>query len=119
MSLEIKSGYGWLLGPAVFVASLVCLLSVWWAMEPGCLVNAFDNNGRSPFELATLPLFAAVIPLVWWKCPFEGSAARKRILSLMVTVVAAMAIIKQLDLHNAVLSCLYPDYVGADGSLVS
>jgi glycosyltransferase involved in cell wall biosynthesis len=36
----------------------------------------------------------------------------------MVTVVALMAIVKELDLHNAVLSGLYPDYVGSDGSLV-
>lgn len=119
MGFGAGSNRGWLVAPVVFALSLICLMTAWAIMEPGCLVGSFDNNGRSPFELATLPFFAAVIPLVWWKCPFEGSAARRRVLSLMVTVVAAMAIIKQLDLHNAVLSCLYPDYVGSDGSLVS
>lgn len=119
MGFGAGSNRGWLVAPAVFAVSLLCLVTAWAVMEPGCLVGCFDNNGRSPFELATLPFFAAIIPLVWWKCPFDGSAARKRSLSLMVTIVVLMAIVKQLDLHNAVLNYFYPDYVGSDGSLVS
>ena len=109
MGFGAGSNRGWLVAPAVFAVSLLCLVTAWAVMEPGCLVGCFDNNGRSPFELATLPFFAAIIPLVWWKCPFDGSAARKRLLSLMVTIVVLMAIVKQLDLHNAVLNCFYPD----------
>jgi hypothetical protein len=113
-----KKCFGWLLSPVVFVAALFALLVAWALTEPACLIKCFDAGGRSPFELATLPFFAAIIPLVWWKCPFEGSLARKRILSSMVTIVVIMAILKQLDLHNAILGYFYPEYIGADGSLV-
>ena len=119
MGFGIRSNRGWLAAPIVFVVALLCLLGAWAVVEPKCLVACFDNNGRSPFELATLPLFAVIIPLVWWKCPFDGSRKRKITLSLMVTIVVIMAIVKQLDLHNALLSYLYPDYVGLDGSLIS
>lgn len=118
MWFDVKSKNSWLLGPVLFVVALACLLVTWAAMDPAAVAVSFDNDGRSPFELATLPFFAAIIPLVWWKNPFEGSSRRRRVLALMVTVVAAMAILKQLDLHCVVLRWFYPDCIGADGSLV-
>ena len=33
-------------------------------MEPTALMASFDADGHSPFELMTLPLFAAIAPLV-------------------------------------------------------
>ena len=118
MNNESKSGYGWLVGPAVFVAGVAALLVTWALLEPSHLVRLFDQDGRSPFELATLPFYAAIIPFVWWKCPFDGSKTRRNVLCLMVSVVAVMAIVKELDLHNAALHFLYPKFVGEDGSLL-
>lgn len=108
----------WMAGPALFALMLAALLATWAAMEPSALVGAFDRGGRSPFELATLPFYAAIVPFVWWRRPFGGSPRRKRILCLMASVVAVMAIVKELDLHNAALHLLYPDFVGGDGSLL-
>lgn len=108
----------WLVPPAVFVAGIIVLFVTWLALEPQTIMRLFDNDGRSPVELATLPLFAAIVPLVFWKCPFAGSPARRRILCIAAALVATMAIVKELDLHNAVLHWLWPDCVGADGSLV-
>ena len=108
----------WIAPPAVFIAGIVTLVAVWLALEPQTTMRLFDNDGRSPVELATLPLFAAIVLLVFWKCPFSGSHARRRILSIAVAIVATMAIVKELDLHNAALHLLWPDCVGADGSLV-
>lgn len=110
--------FAWLTGPALFFVFLGALFAVWAAVEPTTLIRNFDADGRSPFELATLPFFAAIVPLVWWKCPFAGSRTRRTLLCLAVSVVVAMAIVKELDLHNLVLSRLFPDYVGADGHLV-
>ena len=108
----------WFTGPALWLIFVAALLATWVVMEPGALVNAFDQDGYSPFELATLPFFAAIVPLVWWKCPFSGSRKRRVILCMAVSVVALMAIVKELDLHNMALHALCPDYVGEDGKLI-
>ena len=118
MNGEKKYGFGWLVGPAVFVVGIAALLVTWKLLEPSHLVRLFDQNGRSPVELATLPFYAAIIPLIWWKCPFEGSRTRRNVLCLMVSVVAVMAVVKELDLHNAALHVLYPGFVGENGSLL-
>ena len=63
----------WYSSPVLWFVFVAALLVTWAMMDPGALVNAFDQDGRSPFELATLPFFAAIVPLVWWECPFTGS----------------------------------------------
>ena len=105
------SGRAWLAAPILFVAALIALALVWLIMEPEALHRAFDQDGYSPFELATLPFYAAIIPLVWWKCPFTGSAGRKALLCSAVSCVAFMAVVKETDLHLAAMRYLYPDVV--------
>lgn len=100
-----------LVAPFFFLACLAALAVVWAVMEPGALHRAFDNDGYSPFELATIPFFAAIIPVVWWQCPFTGSIARRRLLCAAVSCVAFFAVCKELDLHLAAISALWPDVV--------
>ena len=107
----------YLTGPVVFVLGILALLVTWLAMEPVALHQAFDHDGYSPFELATIPFYAAIIPLVWWKCPFTGSRTRRTILCLAVSCVAFMAVVKELDLHVMAMHCLFPDVVKSDGSV--
>ncbi len=101
----------WTLSPIVFLAWCVAFAVVWLVMSPEAINNAFNQDGHSVFELATLPFFAAIIPLVWWKCPFSGSTKRKVILSLAVSIVVVMALVKETDAHLAFISWLYPDVV--------
>ena len=108
----------WLCAPSLWFAGVAALVATWAVMDPAALVNAFDQDGHSPFELATLPFFAAIVPLVWWKCPFAGSKKRRAILCLAVSIVALMAIVKELDLHNMALHALCPNFVGEDGKLI-
>ncbi len=108
----------WATAPVMWFAFVAALLVTWAVMDPGALVRAFDQDGRSPFELATLPFFAAIIPFVWWKCPFTGSRRRRTILCAAVSLVALMAIVKETDLHNLVLHHLCPNLVGEDGKLI-
>ena len=108
----------WLCAPSLWFAGVAALFVTWAVMDPAALVNAFDQDGYSPFELATLPFFAAIVPLVWWKCPFTGSKRRRAILCLAVSLVALMAIVKEMDLHNMALHVLYPNLVGEDGGIV-
>ena len=109
---------GWLVPPAFFVAGLAAIVFVWSVSDPGWLSAFFDNDGRSPFEIATLPVFAAIVPAVWMFCPFSGSRLRRTVLCSAVSIVATMAIAKELDLHCAMLHWMYPDFVGEGGSLV-
>ena len=101
----------YLTGPIVFAAGLLALLVTWLVMEPVALHHAFDQDGYSPFELATIPFYAVLIPLVWWKCPFTGSRTRRTILCAAVSCVAFMAVVKQLDWHLWAITKLYPDVV--------
>lgn len=114
----MTSKSAWLTAPVAFFALLAALLLTWAVMDPATLVANFDNDGRSPFELATLPFYAAIVPFVWCFRPFGGSRRRRLVLCAMVTVVALMAIAKQLDFHITVLHWLYPDYVQDSGSLI-
>ena len=105
----------WLTGPAVWFILLAALLITWAVMDPNTAIPFFDNNGTSPFELATLPIFALIAAAVWVFNPFEGSKCRQRILQVLVTMVALLAIAKELDLHLVALHYLYPDFVTDTG----
>ncbi len=107
----LVSKRSWLLAPAVFILAVCALAATWAAMEPQALRAAFDADGRSFFETLTLPFYALIVPLVWLCCPFAGSARRKALLCLGVSCVAAMAVVKELDLHVAAMNALYPDIV--------
>ena len=103
--------------PVLFAVCVAALFATWLAMEPSALRQAFDQDGRSVFELATIPFYAAIIPLVWWKCPFTGSRRRRALLCAAVSCVAFMAVAKELDWHLAAMQHLFPSVVGADGSV--
>ena len=115
----MKALKSWLTAPTLWFAGVAVLLLVWAVADPVALRNAFDQGGYSPFELATIPFFAAIVPLVWWKCPFTGSRRRRTLLCAAVSIVAVMAIVKELDLHNLALHALFPDLVGEDGKIVA
>ena len=107
----LVSKRSWLLAPVVYLLSLALLALVWAAMEPQALRAAFDADGRSFVEVLGIPLYALIVPTVWLCCPFAGSAKRKALLCSAVSCVAVMAIVKQLDIHLAVMQSLYPDVV--------
>ena len=107
----LVSRKSWLLAPVVYLLSLAALAFVWSVMEPPALRAAFDADGRSFFETLTLPFYALIVPAVWLCCPFSGSAKRKVLLCAAVSCVAAMAVVKQLDIHLAMMQSLYPDVV--------
>lgn len=113
----LVSKRSWLLAPVVFLVSLALLGAVWAVMEPAALRAAFDADGHSFVETLTIPFFALIVPAVWLCCPFSGSTTRKSLLCLAVSCVAIMAVVKELDLHLALMQYAYPDVVGADGNV--
>ena len=98
-----------MLAPVLYLLSLAGLFAVWASMEPYALRATFDADGKSFFETLTIPFYALIVPTVWLCCPFSGSKFRKSLLCAAVSCVAVMAVIKQLDIHLAVMKYLYPD----------
>lgn len=122
MTFDCSSKKAYLTAPVVFIVCALALLVTWLVMEPTALRHAFDGasfgqDGRSTFELATIPFYAAIIPLVWWKCPFTGSRRRRALLCAAVSCVAFMAIVKELDWHLIAMERLFPSIVGPDGNV--
>lgn len=117
MIFDCSSKKAYLAAPVVFAVCAFALLMTWVVMEPAALRQAFDQDGRSVFELATIPFYAALIPLVWWKCPFTGSRRRRILLCTAVSCVAFMAVVKELDWHLWVMKQLFPQIVGEDGNV--
>lgn len=109
----------WTTGPVLWFLGIALLFVTWMVMDPATLVANFDCDGRSPFELATLPVFGAIVPLVWICNPFAGSKRRRALLALLVSVIALMAIVKETDLHNMAMHALWPDLIGDDGSILA
>ncbi len=107
----LVSRRSYLLAPAVFLIAAALLTVTWASMDPTSLRAAFDADGHSFFETLTLPFYALIVPVVWLFCPFTGSPARKALLCAAVSCVAFMAVCKELDLHLAAISALYPDVV--------
>lgn len=101
----------WLLSPVLFLVSLIALAVVWAVMEPQALRAAFDADGRSFVETATIPLFALIVPTVLICCPFSGSVKRRALLSAGVACVAFMAVVKEMDLHLSAITAIWPDVV--------
>ena len=122
MIFDCSSKRAYLAAPVVFAACVLALFVTWLVMDPAELRHmfdgaSFDQDGHSAFELATIPFYAAIIPLVWWKCPFTGSRRRRMLLCSAVSCIAFMAIAKELDWHLAAMQRLFPSIVGADGNV--
>ena len=107
----LASKRSWLLAPVVYMLSMVALAVVWAVMDPQALRAAFDAEGKSFFETVTIPFYALIVPTVWLCCPFSGSIKRKVLLCSAVSCVAAMAVVKELDLHLLMMKSLFPDVV--------
>lgn len=110
-------GLAWYSAPVLFFVGLLLLLATWLVMDPQALHHAFDQDGYSPFELATVPFYVAIVPAVWFFCPFTGSRRRRLVLRLAVSCVALMAVVKELDLHLAVMKKAYPEFVDKNGKV--
>lgn len=107
---------GWMVAPFFAALFVAVFITSWLNVDPPQLIHVFDQGGTAPVELMTIPLFGAIVPLVWLCCPFSGGRVRKFILSLCVSILAIMAIAKELDLHIAFIEWLYPEVADYHGT---
>ena len=107
----LTSRKSWMLAPAIAVICAALLVVVWAVLEPSELIPLFDNDGHSPVELMTLPLFALIIPMVWLCCPAGGSLKRQIGWSATWSLLGVMAIVRETDLHKMLFAHIWPDVV--------
>ena len=107
----MTSRKSWLIAPVAVVVWSLVLLAVWAVMDPQTLVVNFDNHGRSPVELMTLPLFALIVPLVWLCPPTSGSTGRQCRWASLWSLLGVMAIIRETDIHKILFAKIWPDIV--------
>lgn len=105
----LTSRKSWLTAPVICVIFALLLIAVWAVMDPQTLMTNFDNDGHSPVELMTLPLFALIIPLVWLCPPVGGSARRQVFWSIDFSILGLAAVCREADLHKALCHYLWPD----------
>ena len=104
----LVSKRSWMLAPAVFVLGFGFFVVCWAVNDPCVLMGNFDADGHSMVELMTLPLFAAIAPLSWMCCPVAGSARRKAFWCLVFSLLAFMALVRELDWHKMWFAQLWP-----------
>ena len=104
----LVSKRSWILAPAVFLGGFGAFAVCWAVMEPQALMANFDADGHSMVELMTLPLFAAIIPLSWLCCPVAGSARRKAFWCFVFSLLAFMALVRELDWHKIWFAQIWP-----------
>lgn len=105
----LTSSKSWLLAPVVCVLFALLLVAVWAVMDPQTLVIYFDNNGHSPVELMTLPLFALIVPLVWLCPPTSGGTAHQVRWSALWSLLGVMAIVRETDVHKMLFANIWPE----------
>ena len=99
----------WLTAPVLFCVCAAVLLAVSAVMSPDVLIPLFDQNGASPVELMTLPLFALIVPLAFL-CPTVSGGTRRQCLWASVwSLLGAMAIVRETDLHKLAFAQIWPD----------
>lgn len=105
----LTSKKSYLLAPVLTLLSFAVIVLIWTSLAPDRVVPLFDNDGASPVELMTLPLFALIVPLVWLCPPVGGSARRQCLWAALWSLLAVMAIVRQTDLHKLLFAEIWPD----------
>lgn len=108
----LTSKKSWLTAPIVALAGFVVLLLLWSVTDAQRYIlwfSAAEKDAFAPVEWMTLPLFALIIPLVWLCPPQSGSVRRQCIWSSLWSVLGAVAIIRETDIHKIAFAKIWPE----------
>lgn len=109
----LTSRRSWLLAPIIALLGFAALGAIWLSLSPADCELFFDNEGCSPFELMTLPLFALIIPMAWLTCPVGGSLRRQCGWSALYSILGFMALVREQDWHKNLFAQIWPDVAGS------
>ena len=108
----LTSKKSWLVAPIVALVGLVLILVLWGVTDPREFVTWFSiEEGLSPVEWMTLPLFGLIIPLVWLCPPQSGTTRRQCAWSTLWSILGIVAIVRETDIHKILFANIWPDIV--------
>lgn len=106
----LTSKKSWLTAPVLALLGLISILLLWSVTEPQDFVLWFSiDEGFSPVEWMTLPLFGLIVPLVWLCPPQSGSSRRQCVWAFLWSALAVMAIVRETDIHKILFANIWPD----------
>ena len=106
----LTSKKSWLVAPVVALVGFALIILLWSVTDPREFVTWFSiEEGLSPVEWMTLPLFALIVPLVWLCPPQSGSVRRQVIWSALWSLLGIVAIIRETDIHKIAFAQIWPD----------
>lgn len=95
----LKSGRSWLAAPILWLAGVVFLTALWAVSPPAFIRSNFDQDGRSPVELATVGLFFFQLFFLWVVPPMLPGL-RRTLLLTDFSLLTFFAICRELDWHK-------------------
>jgi len=99
----LKSKFSWLAAPLVWLAGILALCALWLVATPEWIKLHFDQDGRSPIELATIGLFFFQIGFLWLVPPMRPGWKRTLLLADF-SLLTFFAICRELDWHRLLVS---------------
>ena len=106
----LTSKKSWLVAPIAALVGFALILFLWGVTDPREFVTWFSiDEGLSPVEWMTLPLFALIVPLVWLCPPQSGPTRRQVAWAALWSLLGIIAIIRETDIHKMLFSNIWPD----------
>lgn len=107
----LTSRKSWLTAPLLALLGFAVILFLWGVTDPQDFVLWFcaADDSFAPVEWMTLPLFGLIIPLVWLCPPQSGSTCRQCTWSALWSLLGAMAIVRETDIHKILFAKIWPD----------
>lgn len=106
----LTSKKSWLVAPIVALVGFALILLLWGVTDPLEFVTWFSiDEGLSPVEWMTLPLFALIVPLVWLCPPQSGPTRRQCAWAALWSLLGIVAIIRETDIHKMLFANIWPD----------
>ena len=106
----LTSKKSWLVAPIVALVGFALTLFLWGVTDPREFVTWFSiEDGLTPVEWMTLPLFGLIVPLVWLCPPQSGSTRRQCAWSALWSILGIVAIIRETDIHKMLFANIWPD----------
>jgi hypothetical protein len=99
----LRSSFSWLAAPLLWVTGVLAFVAVWAWATPEWIQLHFNQEGRSPIEVATVTFFFFQIGLMWLLPPMRTGGYRTLLLADF-SLLTFFAICRELDWHRLLIT---------------